>query len=179
MSSHPIPRRNLEGLFRHALNAKGPFLERLVAAGYDPTGQVEGYSLEVYRRCLEIARTTVFPDKPVDDAYRLLGRAWFDGFTQTRVGKVLLVIARLVGPERIITRIPVYVKAGREDVEASVRALGPRHWCITVFDVSPTPMMTAGIMEGVMRSTGVAPTLSVEPVDANRYDLHIRWQADA
>lgn len=165
----------MEGLFRHALNARGEFLERLVAAGYDPTGQVERYSLEVYRRCLEIARTTVFPDKPVDDGYRLLGRAWFDGFTQTKVGKVLLVIARLVGPDRIITRIPVYVKAGREDVEASVRAIGPGHWCITVTDVSPTPMMTAGIMEGVMRSTGVEPVLTVEPVDSTRYDLHIRW----
>ncbi len=108
---------------------------------------------------------------------RLLGRAWFDGFTQTKVGTVLLVIARLVGPDRIITRIPVYVKAGREDISATVRALGAAHWSIDVQDASPMPMMTLGIMEGVMRSTGVEPELSIENLQRASYELHIRWRS--
>lgn len=177
MSSTPVPRRSLDALFRHMLKPEPALAEKLRQAGYDPDHPQATYSTETYKACLELAREHLFPGLMPDEGWRRLGRLWVEGFAQTAVGAVLAAAARVIGPERVLARLPSYMRAGREDMTMDVDALGPRVWRLVVTDpLEPRPQLTAGVVDFIMGLTGVrSTTVTVESEAPGRYELCVRW----
>jgi uncharacterized protein (TIGR02265 family) len=178
-TSGPVPRRDFDGLFGHVLRPEGAFASGLRAVGYDPDAPLEHYPLEVWRKALEVARLHVHPQLSRAEAYRRLGRQFVQGFAQTVVGRVFAAAASLIGAEHCLARLPTYLRAGRSDMHLELRALGPRSWRALVQDPAPLPAFVAGVIEEVLRLTGVQPRVEVESQAEAQYSLAIRWETGA
>ncbi|WP_343073533.1 DUF2378 family protein [Pyxidicoccus fallax] len=173
-----VPRRNFEGLFIHALQPTGGFAQSLRDIGYDVEALQESYPLAVWRAALGVARRFVFPGHAPESANRALGHQYVEGFAQTLVGRIFATAAPLLGTERCLTRLPTYLKAGREDMRMLLEPVHAREWHIRVLDPDPLPDFVAGVVEGVLRRTRVTPVVEVLEREPTGYSLRVSWEAE-
>ncbi|MFP2910954.1 DUF2378 family protein [Pyxidicoccus sp. 3LFB2] len=170
-----VPRRNFEGLFVHALKPTGSFAQSLRDIGYDADAAQEYYPLSVWRAALGVARRYAFAGQPPEAANRALGHRYVEGFAQTLVGRIFATAAPLLGTERCLTRLPTYLKAGREDMKMLLEPVQAREWRVRVVDPDPLPDFVAGVVEGVLRRTRVSPEVEVQERQVSGYALRVRW----
>ncbi|MFP2962158.1 DUF2378 family protein [Myxococcus sp. 1LA] len=170
-----VPRRNFEGLFVHALKPTGPFAQSLRDIGYDMEAAQEYYPLAVWRAALGVARRHVYGGQPPEVANRALGYRYVEGFAQTLVGRIFATAAPLLGTERCLTRLPTYLRAGREDMKMLLEPVQTAEWRIRVVDPDPLPDFVAGVVEGVLLRTRVKPQVEVLERQATGYALRVRW----
>lgn len=171
-----VPRRNFDGLFVHALKPTGDFALSLRDIGYDPAGEErDHYPLKVWREALRVAREHVCPGLSAGQANRVLGQRYVEGFAQTPIGRVLAAGASMLGTERCLSRLPSYVRAGREDLRILLSVVRDREWRAFVEDAHPMPEFIAGVMEAVLLLTRATPQVEIlERVELG-YTLRIRW----
>lgn len=174
-STARVPKRNFDGLFVHALKPTGDFARSLLAIGYDPESDQDHYPLPVWRAALRVAREHAFPNLSAEKANRVLGHRYVEGFAQTLVGRIFASAAPLLGTERCLSRIPTYLRAGREDVRMLLDAVHEREWRVMVEDVDPLPDFVAGVLEGVLLLTRAEPQVDVIDRTELRYTLRVRW----
>ncbi|NVJ21369.1 MULTISPECIES: DUF2378 family protein [Myxococcus] len=170
-----VPRRNFEGLFVHALKPSGAFAQSLRDIGYDTEASQESYPLNVWRAALGVARRFACAGQPAEEANRALGHHYVEGFAQTLVGRIFATAAPLLGTERCLTRLPTYLKAGRDDMQMVLEPVQEREWCVRVMDGDPLPDFVAGVVEGVLRRTRVEPRVEVLERQPSGYALRVRW----
>ncbi|CAM3451372.1 DUF2378 family protein [Corallococcus sp. ZKHCc1 1396] len=170
-----VPRRNFEGLFQHALRPSGSFAQALRDVGYDLESAEEYFPLEVWRAALAVARRHACPGLAGEEANRVLGTHYVEGFAQTLVGRIFATAAPLLGVERCLARLPTYLRAGREDMKLVLQAVRAREWRATVVDADPLPDFVAGVVEQVLRRTRVLPRVDVLERAPQGYSLRIRW----
>jgi uncharacterized protein (TIGR02265 family) len=134
--------------------------EGLFVRGLEPDSQLaraleqEGYD----RRCPEV-------DYPMQE-----------GFTQTLVGRVAAVAIPLVGPARVVERLPRYLAMmGRPDLEVRMVPLGERSHSVYIPDVHNRPEFIAGAMEVALELAHVQPIILVEEQSPTGFRLLIRW----
>jgi uncharacterized protein (TIGR02265 family) len=174
-STSRVPKRNFDGLFVHALKPTGHFAQSLLAIGYDPQAEHEHYPLTVWRAALRVAREHAFPELTAEQANRVLGHRYVEGFAQTLVGRIFASAAPLLGTERCLSRIPNYLRAGREDVRMLLDVVREREWRVMVEDVDPLPDFVAGVLEAVLLLTRAEPRVDIIDRTEFRYTLRIRW----
>ena len=82
-----------------------------------------------------------------------------------------------MGTERVLARIPSYMKAGRSDYDLDVQALSPKLWTLTARDsYRPMPDLTAGCIEAILQMSGARDySVTVDRSDDDGFELHIRW----
>ncbi|WP_223635413.1 DUF2378 family protein [Corallococcus sp. EGB] len=170
-----VPRRSFEGLFEHALRPSGLFAQALRDVGYDPDSDEELLPLEVWRASLAVARRHACPGLASEDANRVLGTHYVEGFAQTLVGRIFAAAAPLLGAERCLARLPTYLRAGRDDMKLMLEPVRAREWRARVVDADPLPEFVAGVMEQVLRRTRVLPRVDVLERGDYTYSLRIRW----
>lgn len=170
-----VPRRNFDGLFLHALKPVGAFAQSLRDIGYDADAAQEYYPLAVWRAALGVARRFAFAGQAPEVANRALGHLYVEGFAQTLVGRIFATAAPLLGTERCLTRLPTYLKAGREDMRMLLEPVQAREWRVRVGDPDPLPDFVAGVVEGVLRRTRVAPAVEVLERESTGYVLRVTW----
>ncbi|MFP2932247.1 DUF2378 family protein [Pyxidicoccus sp. 3LG] len=171
-----VPRRNFEGLFVHALKPSGAFTQSLRDIGYDSEASQEYYPLSVWRAALGVARRFVYSGHPPEAANRALGHRYVEGFAQTLVGRIFATAAPLLGTERCLTRLPTYLRAGREDMKMLLEPVQAREWRVRVVDPDPLPDFVAGVVEGVLHRTRVKPEVEVLERHPTGYSLRVRWE---
>lgn len=170
-----VAHRAFEALFLRALHLPGPALAAVVDAGFNPDAPQERYSAQVWHDTRLAAARVLFPDVPTAVALHALGRAFIDGFGLTVVGRVLASAAPLLGPERVLSRIPSYMRAARSDVEVVMETLADRHWQATFRETAALPEFVAGAFEGVLLLTGVDPRAEVVRRDEDTFQVAIHW----
>ena|GEM_PF-587712 len=170
-----VPRRNFEGLFVHALRPQGAFAQSLRDIGYDMDAAQEYYPLTVWRAALGVARRHAYAALTPEAANRALGHRYVDGFAQTLVGRIFATAAPLLGTERCLTRLPTYLRAGREDMKMLLEPVQAGEWRIRVVDPDPLPDFVAGVVEAVLRRTQVTPQVDVLERQVSGYVLRVRW----
>jgi uncharacterized protein (TIGR02265 family) len=137
-----------EGLFVRALTPDATLAAALRAVGYDPAKPQIRYPTRVWRDALDAARRHLYPKLPAEEALRLLGRTFVDGFFNTIAGRFMAVAMPLIGPAAVIKRLPRYWAAVRTGVTIDVRQEGEQTFRITYRDTNPAPDFYAGIIEG-------------------------------
>lgn len=170
-----VPRRNFDGLFVHGLKASGALAQALRGIGYDAEDAREHYPLEVWRAALRVAREHAFPGMTGPQAERLLGVRYVEGFLMTPVGSVFAAETLGNGPDRCMSRLPAYVRAGREDMVVSLDAVHQREWRLRMEDPEPMPDFFIGVLEAVLRRAQVEPQVELVDRTAVAYTLRIRW----
>ena len=173
----PVPRRSLEAIFVHVLQPPEDLKAKLRAEGFDLDQLEPCYSVQTHKACLDLARMHLYPNDPPEEGFRKLGHVWIDGFAKTTVGTVLAAGARLMGTERVLARIPGYMKAGRSDFDLDIHALAPKFWMLTARDrYRPMPNLTAGCVEAILEMSGArSHSVTVDRSDPDGFELSIRW----
>jgi uncharacterized protein (TIGR02265 family) len=171
----PVPRRNFDGLFVHALKPTGAFAQSLRAIGYDMDAVRESYPLEVWRAALRVACEHAYPDLSVAQAHRALGHRFLEGFAQTDIGRIFAAAAAQGTTERCLSRMPAYWRAGREDIRMDIVAVQDREWRAHVEDSAPEPDFVSGVVEAALRLTRAEPQVELLDRTETRYTLRIRW----
>lgn len=171
-----IPSSVFEGLFVRGLTPHPALARALEAEGYDPRCPDVDYPVQVWKRCVTLARTLVYPALPDADAYRLLGRRLAEGFAETLVGRVAAVALPMIGPARVLERLPRYLAMmGRPELEVRLVSAGERARYVSLPDTHNRPELMAGGLETALERAHVQPIISVEERSHLGYRLLVRW----
>lgn len=175
--------QNVEALLIKAMKGKlsAPCLEELRAKGFDVAKLKSEYSYRDYLGAIVVVRRHVYKDVRDDAAaYRAMGQAMVDGFLETMMGKALGPLMRVVGPSRLVERLPSTFKSGNNYLVSAVTKLAERDYEFRVNYSEPHPAMTQGVLERAVGGLGGARGVEVthtRPVADGDWVYRIRWPA--
>ncbi|MCY1081518.1 DUF2378 family protein [Archangium lansingense] len=171
-----IPSSVFEGLFVRGLEPNSELSRALEAEGYDRRCPEVDYPVQVWKRCVAIARDMAYGELSDADAYRILGRKLTQGFADTLIGRVTVVAIPMIGPARVVERLPRYLAMmGRPDLEVQLASVGERARRITIPDMHNRPEFIAGALEAALERAHVQPIVSVEERLVQGFRLLVRW----
>ncbi|HYO65546.1 MAG TPA: DUF2378 family protein [Archangium sp.] len=171
-----IPSSVFEGLFVRGLEPNSQLSRALAAEGYDPKCPEVDYPVLVWKRCVALARDLAYGELSDTEAYRILGRKLTEGFSDTLVGRVAAVALPMIGPGRVVERLPRYLAMmGRPDLDVQLIPMGERARRITLPDVHNRPEFIAGALEVALERAHVQPIVSVEDRSHLGFRLLVRW----
>jgi uncharacterized protein (TIGR02265 family) len=171
-----IPSSVFEGLFVRGLEPHFALSRALAAEGYDPKCPEMDYPVQVWKRCVALARDLVYGELSDMEAYRILGRKLTEGFVDTLVGRVAAVALPMIGAARVVERLPRYLAMmGRPDLDVQLVAVGERARRITIPDIHNRPEFIAGALEVALERAHVQPLVSVEDRSPLGFRLLVRW----
>jgi len=136
-----------EALFVRSLVPEGPFLEELCEAGFDPARLEAHYPLELWPRCLEIARRHLHPDLPRGLGMRALGTVFIKGYYATTIGRVNVAAMPLRGLERTLERVPRVLQLYVPSLEVQLEQEEPGRWRLELAGPGMDPDFCAGMIE--------------------------------
>lgn len=151
-----------EAMFVHVLQPTGTFARELAAAGFEPGRMEARYPSSVWYRCLDIGRRHTFPDLPIPEGFRMLGRSFMEGYYRTLIGKVVSAALPLYGLQRTLDRLPRVWKGSQPTTEVTVEKDGARAWRVTLNSPGVIPEFSAGVLEAAAAPVG--EKLSVDVV---------------
>jgi uncharacterized protein (TIGR02265 family) len=147
----------VEGLFLVALRARlSPSAEaRLRMVGLDLSKKLlPAYPFELWRQCLEIAATELYPMHPPPEAWRRLGHDLVQGMSRTVMGRALVGVSRLLGPLRALRRLNHTLRSADNYVEAHITELSPTCCLVWINEVMGQPGYYQGILEASLATAG-------------------------
>ncbi|MCI0668835.1 MAG: DUF2378 family protein [Myxococcaceae bacterium] len=171
------PRRSFDALLQLVRTPPQSLLESLRRAGFDAERPRESYHPEVWRAAQDILRHHLFPDLAEGAGFRALGALFVGGFSQTVVGRVLAAAMPLLGPERIMARLPSYMKAGADGLPVTAETVRAGVWRVRV-EASPGRLeFFCGVVEGLLRLVRVAdPSVTeLSRFDAGGFEVLVCW----
>ena len=149
--------------------------ERWRAIGFDASAMGSGYPAEILKAVIEAACAHLFPELRHEDGRRRLGRLTAEGFPHTEVGSVYAALAASIATERLVSALPRFISAARPDATVRINFEGERRWRAFLEMPFAIPPFSAGIVERLIERTGVSPTVEVENVLGDAFELCIRW----
>jgi uncharacterized protein (TIGR02265 family) len=165
-----------EGLFIRSLQASGAFAAALRDCGFDPYHPRAIYPIEVWNAALEVAWRHCYPELERESAYRELGRQLCRGFLQTWMGKVVDMGLPMLGPERLLARVPSLFALDTFRYDVRVVSLGWHHSRVSFRnDPEAKPDLIAGLLEAGLTKTGAQPTVTVTLRQGQDFDLDVTW----
>lgn len=136
-----------EALYVRALVPEGAFLQELRDAGFDPADLKTRYPLELWPRCLEIARRHLHPDLPHGEGMRALGGLFIKGYYTSSIGKVNVAAMPLLGLERTLERVPRVLQLHVPVLDARLAKMEAGRWRLELRGPGFDPDFCAGMIE--------------------------------
>ncbi len=170
-----LQQSSFEGLFVKMLKVEGDFAEELRQAGFDVSHQEARYPSSVFKRCMEIACRRVYPAQPTPDAMRKIAAQFVDGFFDTIVGKVVVVVLPYLSPEAFLKRYPRFFGMAAPGVKMTVEEVSERNWRLVLRDRAVLPEFNAGTVECLLKRFGIKPVVKVTEQSKWHFVLSITW----
>jgi uncharacterized protein (TIGR02265 family) len=121
-------------------------VNRLRQVGFDPEGPLlPAYPIDAYLGAMRVIADARWPGQPLDDQMYELGRGLLRGYAQTLVGKALLPLLKLIGPERALQRMTRSIRTTNNYTETRLESLGPGHSSLWI-----SPVYFPGYYRGVL-----------------------------
>lgn len=133
-------------------------------------------SREVWYQGIELVAKHGWKELPRADALRAMGRRLIENLEGTLLGKTFSPVMRLLGPQRLLLRVPFNMRSANNFATATVEVKGPRELIIETTDVGDAPELFAGTLEELLHWAGekvVNVEFAVTTPPAARYV--IRW----
>ena len=168
-----------EGLFGIALKGRlTPRLkERLRAIGVDLDRKLNpAYPRDTWKEALTIAREEIFPQFPVGEGMREVGKTVVNGYAETLMGRALASMVRLLGPKRTLARMTKNLRTASNFNDTRFVDLGPTQAEIWVNEGRIHPEYLAGLLEAALRYAGAAsPQVTVLAANSEGVTYSARW----
>jgi len=136
------------------------------------------YPREAWTRMLEVTVAELFPGVSQDEGFRLLGAKAVNGISHTMIGKVLVQMARLMGPRRSLLRLPQVFTSVNNFMKMELAEVEPNHFHVHVSETYGHPAYVLGAMQAAM-SLSDAKDLQVNLLDwtATKVSVAVKWSA--
>lgn len=147
----------VEGLLQHGLHGRvSPRLKlRLKQAGIDMDRPLlPAYPVPLWMRCLSVIVEETFPGVPREEAFRQLADAHVQGYGRTIIGRAVYGVMRLLGPRRLVERLPQTLRATDNYTEVEIVARGPTTYEMRMNSNLDTPGYTEALFESMLRVGG-------------------------
>lgn len=169
----------VEGLLQHGLRGKvSPRLrERLHQAGLDVDRPLlPVYPATVWHHCLGIIVEETYPGTPLEEAFRRLAEAHVEGYGRTLLGRAVYRIMRLLGPQRMVQRLPQTLGDTDNYTVATLVARGPTTFEMRMNSVVPWPGYAEALFESLLRVAGAeSPRVVKAQVEAAHTTYLLTW----
>ncbi|MBN9684151.1 MULTISPECIES: DUF2378 family protein [unclassified Corallococcus] len=179
MAEQVVYRHTIEGLFRSIGRRLTPRLkEQLKQAGLDLDAPIPRNTPRlVFAEALRITARALYPDVDLDEGYRRLGAGLIQGVEQTLLGKALVAMWPIFGPERVVVRIQESFATVNNYLRTELETQGRAHHVLRVSECNGNPGYLRGIIEAGLAKAG-AKNLRVEPFDFDGHACSYRIQWD-
>jgi len=147
----------VEGLLEHGLHGRVTLRlkARLKQAGLDlDRPLLPAYPVPMWKGCLAIIAEEAWPGLPREQAFRQLAEAHVEGYGRTLMGRAAFGVMRLLGPRRLVMRLPQTLRANDNDTEAELVARGPTTYELWVNSVLDAPGYAEALFEALLRIGG-------------------------
>jgi len=169
----------VEGLIRHGLQGHvSPRLrERLRLVGLDlDRPLLPAYPVPMWANCLRIIAEETFPEVPLEEGFRRLATRHVEGYGHTLFGRAVYRVMRLLGPRRMVQRLPQTLRGTDNYTEAEVVEVGPRAFEMRMNSVVPAPGYVEALFEAMLRVAGAeAPHVEKTRVEAAHTTYRLAW----
>lgn len=129
------------------------FATKLKAQGVDIKAINPAYPYETWVESLELAMAVLWPGASKDEATYRMGRAMFDSWGHTLMGRALLPLLRLLGPKRGIERMTRNFRSSNNYAETKVTARGPTEYELWL-NLVAFPHYYRGLLEAGLVASG-------------------------
>ncbi|NMO20991.1 DUF2378 family protein [Pyxidicoccus fallax] len=158
----PVEQRHVyvqvvEGLLQHALHGQiSPRLkQRLKQVGVDlDRPLLPVYPVSLWMHCLTIIAEETYPGVPREEAFRRLAEAHVQGYGRTVIGRAVYGVMRLLGPRRLVLRLPQTLRATDNYTEAELIERGPTTYEMRMNSAVDAPGYVEALFEGMLRVGG-------------------------
>ena len=173
---HLVQSLHFEALFVRGLQVDAALAADLRAAGFDLAQQQVRYPERVFKACVDAAHRRLYPGQREAEAHRELGRIFMRGFRTTLLGKVICAMLPLMGPVRLLGRMPEYLRLGDAVLTVKVETLGQCDYRLDCTHSGQTlPYLVTGIVEEALLITSTTATLEPRVLSPTRFELRVRW----
>lgn len=131
----------------------GKVQQRFLAIGIDLYNPNPAYPYELWLQALNLAMDVLWPGLPRDEATFRMGRAIFESYGQTVMGKALLQLVKVLGPRRALERMSRNLRTTNNYSETKLTELGPNHFHLWVNRVA-FPHYFRGLLEAGLEFGG-------------------------
>ncbi|MCP3136303.1 DUF2378 family protein [Pyxidicoccus xibeiensis] len=160
----------VEGLLQHGLHGKvSPRLkQRLKKAGIDlDRPLLPAYPVPLWTHCLSVIAEETFPGMPREEAFRLLADAHVQGYGRTVIGRAVYGVMRLLGPRRLVHRLPQTLRSTDNYTEVELTERGPTTYEMRMNSALDSPGYVEALFESMLRVGGAeAPKVTKLHTDA-------------
>jgi len=175
-AEHLVQSLHFEALFVRGLQVDAALAADLRAAGFDPAQPQVRYPERVFKACVVAAHRRLYPAQREAEAHRELGRIFLRGFRTTLVGRVVGAMLPLMGPVRLLGRMPEYLRLGDAVLTVKVETLGQCDYRLDcTHSGQAMPHLVTGIVEEALLLTNTAATLEPRVLSPTRFELRVRW----
>jgi uncharacterized protein (TIGR02265 family) len=169
----------VEGLIRHGFqgNVSPRLRERLRMAGLDlDRPLLPAYSVPLWMNCLRIIVEEAYPGVAPEEGFRRLASRHVEGYGHTLFGRAVYRVMRLLGPRRMVQRLPQTLRGTDNYTEADVVELGPREFEMRMNSVFDSPGYVESLFESLLRVTGAeSPHVEKTRVEAEHTTYRLTW----
>jgi uncharacterized protein (TIGR02265 family) len=158
----------VEGLLQHGLKGRiSPRLrERLRQAGVDlDRPLLPLYPVPLWARCMQIIVEEVYPGMTKVEAFGHLARAHVEGYGATLLGRAVMGVMRVLGPKRMVLRLPEVLRATDNYTEATLKELGPARYEIRFNSSLEAPGYVEGLLEALLTAGGAKAPMATKVHD--------------
>lgn len=169
----------VEGLFRKGVAEQiSPALAReLKALGLDLSRKLPpAVPRDLWYAALEATARHLYPAVSRAEGLRALGRVMMQGLEQTTFGRGMAPVVRMLGPRRILKRVPSNLKSSNNFSSGVLTELSPTSMQLDVDDNGTAPEVFQGSLERILLWAGaksVEVTIDAWTPPAARFT--IRW----
>lgn len=170
----------VEGLFIRGVGDRmTPALrDELRANGLDLNKRLPpGLPNAVWYACLNSAAKHLYPERARGEAMRALGHLTVEGIAHTFWGKAFAPAVHLLGPRRLLSRVPSQMRSTNNYATGVLTEVSPTELRLDVTDVGDVPEMLQGSLEQLASwagAKGVQVTFAFDRPPTASY--LIRWQ---
>ncbi len=147
----------VEGLLQHGLHGQvSPRLkQRLRRVGVDlDRPLLPAYPVHLWMHCLVVIAEETYPDVPREEAFRRLAEAHVAGYARTVIGRAVFGVMRLLGPRRLVQRLPQTLRATDNYTEAELVERGPTTYEMRMNSALDAPGYAEALFEAMLRMGG-------------------------
>ncbi len=151
--------------------------ERMKAeAGVDDAALKPTYPIPAHDLVVKILGQELFPGRTPDDATYEVGRAMLNSYGRGVLGKALFSLIRLMGPMRILKRVPEYYKMSNNYADVKIEIIDQKSYVLDHNEVGSVPHFWRGAMQGSGEVIGLAGhAVELLSYDGARARFRVSW----
>ncbi|MBK7861073.1 MAG: DUF2378 family protein [Archangiaceae bacterium] len=145
-------------------------------AGIDEAALKPNYSLAEHDAMVKVFAEELYPGRPLEEATFEVGRSLLANYGRGVLGRALFSVIRLVGPIRILKRVPEYYRMTNNFAEVTISVTGPKSYDLEHNEIGGYPHYMRGSMQGSGELIGLTGySVELLEYDGHRGRFRVSW----